>query len=131
MIRRLALSLAALVLGAGIALAGDSQENVHDHSAKHGGLVEHTSHHHLELVAEGATLTVYLRHEDGTEQDASAAKASATVLADGKAEQVALAPAGGNVLKGSGHFNAGTGTTVVVSLTLPDHAPAQVRFELE
>jgi hypothetical protein len=131
MIRRLALSVAAFVIGAGIALADDSHEHVHDHSAKHGGMIEHTTHHHLELVAEGATLTVYLTHEDGTEQDASAAKASATVLADGKAEQVALAPAGGNVLKGSGHFNAGAGTTVVVSLTLPDHAPAQVRFELE
>ncbi len=131
MIRRFALSVAALVLGAGLVLADDSQEHVHDHSAKHGGLVEHTTHHHLELVAEGATLALYLTHEDGAEQDTSAATASATVLADGKAEQVALSPAGGNLLKGSGAFNAGAGTIVVVSLALPGHAPAQVRFELE
>ena len=34
-------------------------------------------------------------------------------------------------LKGTGDFNAGKGTTIVVSLTMPDHEPEQVRFKLD
>jgi hypothetical protein len=131
MIRRLALGFAALVLGAGLATADEGHEHAHDHSAKHGGIVEHTSHHHLELVAKGGNLELYVRHEDGEDEDATGAKATATVLADGKTEQVTLTPAGGNSLKGSGSFTAGKGTTVVVSLTMPDHEPSQVRFKLD
>lgn len=131
MIRRIALSLAALTLGAGIALAGEGHEHAHDEGAKHGGVVEHSGHHHVELVAKGGTIELYVTNEDGKEEDASAAKASATVLADGKTEQVALAPAGGNGLKGAGGFNAGKGTTVVVSLTMPGHETEQVRFKID
>jgi len=131
MIRRLTLGLAAVVLGAGLAVADEGHEHAHDHSAKNGGIVEHTSHHHLELVAKGGDLELYVRHEDGKEEDTTGAKATATVLADGKTEQVTLTPAGGNSLKGSGSFNAGKGTTVVVSLTMPDHEPSQVRFKLD
>ncbi|MCC7251878.1 hypothetical protein [Hyphomicrobium sp.] len=131
MIRRFALGLAALVIGAGLAMADEGHEHAHDHNAKNGGIVEHTSHHHLELVAKGSTLELYVRHEDGEEEDTSGAKASATVLADGKTEQVTLTPAGGNILKGAGSFNAGKGTTIVVSLTMPDHEPEQVRFKLD
>lgn len=131
MILRLALGLAAFVLGAGLAVADDGHEHAHDHSAKNGGIVEHTGHHHLELVAKGGTLELYVRHENGEEEDTSAAKASATVLAGGKTEQVALAPAGGNSFKGTGDFNAGKGTTVVVSLTMPGHELEQIRFKLD
>lgn len=131
MIRRLVPALAAFVLGAGLAGADEGHEHAHDHGAKNGGIVEHTSHHHLELVAKGGTLELYVRHEDGEEEDASAAKATATVLAGGKTEQVALMPAGGNALKGTGSFDAGKGTTVVVSLTMPDHEPEQVRFKID
>ncbi|WP_295555850.1 hypothetical protein [uncultured Hyphomicrobium sp.] len=133
MIRQLALSLAALAFGAGIALADEGHDHgkAHDHAAKHGGIVEHTGHHHLELVAKGGALELYVTHEDGDAEDASAAKATATVLADGKTEQVTLTPAGGNGLKGSGGFNAGKGTTVVISLTMPGHEPEQVRFKLD
>lgn len=139
MIRRIAMVLAALAMGTWIAVAdeghdhveGDGHEHAHDHSAKHGGIVEHTGHHHLELVAKGGTLELYVTHEDGEAEDASAAKASATVLADGKTEQVTLTPAGGNALKGAGSFNAGKGTTIVVSLSMPDHEPEQVRFKLD
>lgn len=127
MIRRIAVGLAALAMGTLAAVADEG----HDHSAKHGGLVEHTGHHHLELVAKGGTLELYVTHEDGDAEDTSAAKASATVLADGKTEMVTLSPAGGNALKGSGGFNAGKGTTVVVSLTMPDHEPEQVRFKID
>jgi hypothetical protein len=53
------------------------------------------------------------------------------VLADGKTEKLELAPAGGNSFKGTGGFNAGKGTTIVVSLTMPGHNPEQVRFKID
>lgn len=139
MIRRIVIGLAALAVGASLAVAddshkhveGDGHEHAHDDGPKHGGVVEHSGHHHVELVAKGGTIELYVTDEDGKEEDASAAKASATVLADGKTEQVTLAPAGGNGLKGAGGFNAGKGTTVVVSLTMPDHETEQVRFKID
>lgn len=129
MMRRLVLGLAAVVLSAGLAAADEG--DAHDHSAKHDGVVEHTAHHHLELVAKGGTLELYVRHEDGEDEDTTGARALATVLADGKTEQITLTPSGGNALKGTGGFNAGKGTTVVVSLTMPGHEPEQVRFRLD
>ena len=134
MIRRIALGFAAIILGAGLAVADEGHDHAaheHDHGAKHGGIVEHNDHHHLELVAKGDTLELYVRHEDGKDEDATGAKATATVLADGKTETITLTPAGGNSLKGTGSFNAGKGTTVVISLTMPDHEPSQARFKLD
>jgi hypothetical protein len=136
MFKRIAFSLAALSLGASVAIAGDDHDHdhkakAHDHGAKHGGLVQHTSHHHLELIAKGGTLEIYVTHEDGDAEDTAGAKAQATVLADGKTEKVELAPAGGNGLKGTGGFNAGKGTTIVVSLSMPGHEPEQVRFKID
>lgn len=130
MIRTLIVGLAALILGGGVALAADD-ERAHDHSAKHGGVVEHSGHHHLELVAKDGALDLYVTDESGAPEDASAAQASATVLADGKVEKVALTPAGGNALKGAGTFSAGKGMTVVVSLTMPGHEPEQIRFAID
>jgi hypothetical protein len=133
MIKKIVVGIAALAMGAGIAMADEGHDHGkdHDHTAKHGGVVEHTGHHHLELVAKGGTLELYITHEDGDAEDAGAAKATATVLAGGKTAQVTLSPAGGNGLKGTGDFNAGKGTTIVVSLTMPDHEPEQVRFKLD
>ncbi len=149
MIRRIVIALAALAVGTGLAIAddghkhseGDGHKHVegdghahdqdHDHGAKHGGVVEHSGHHHLELVAKGSEIQLYVTNEEGKDEDTAAAKASATVLADGKTEQVTLASAGGNLLKGTGGFNAGSGTTVIVSLTMPDHETEQVRFKLD
>ena len=131
MIKTLVAGIAALVIGAGIAMADEGHDHDHDHAAKHGGVIEESGHHHVELVAKGGSIELYITGEDGKDEDASAAKATATVLADGKTAQVTLSPAGGNGLKGTGDFNAGKGTTIVVSLTMPDHDPEQVRFKLD
>ena len=135
MIKRCGIALSALVmafaLGAGLASAEEGHDEAHDHGPAHNGIVAHSGHHHLELVAVGGTIDLYVTHEDGDAEDVSGAKATATVLADGKTEVVTLAPATGNALKGTGSFNAAKGTTVVVSLTMPGHQTEQVRFKLE
>jgi hypothetical protein len=135
MFKRIVLGLAALAIGASLAMAGDDHDHGakhdHEHGAKHNGVVAHSGHHVLELVAAGNTLELYVTGEDGAPEDVKSAKASATVLVGGKTEQVTLAPSGENGLKGTGGFTAGKGTTVVITLTLPDHAPEQVRFKID
>ena len=125
------LSALAMALALGAGLAGADEGHEHDHGPKHNGIVVHSGHHHLELVATGGTIDLYVTHEDGEAEDVSGAKATATVLVDGKTEVVTLAPAAGNALKGTGSFNAAKGTTVVVSLTMPGHQTEQARFKLE
>lgn len=142
MLKKIAAVLSVLVLSAGVVFADDTHhhgkdhahdhgQDGHDHDAKHGGIVVHSGHHHLELVASGNTLVLHVTNEDGGAEDVASAKASATVLAEGKAETIMLAPDGASSLKGTGGFKAGKGTTVVVNLTLPGHATEQARFRLD
>jgi hypothetical protein len=99
---------------------------------KHGGIVVETSgHHFVELVASGDSIEVYVTHDDGEAEDTQDAKATATILAGGKKQDIALAPAGLNSLKGSGVSGLGPGAVVVVTLTLPGHKPEQARFTLD
>lgn len=102
-----------------------------DHKGKHGGKIVESGHHHLELVAADGSLTLYVRDEADKPEDVTKAKASATVLADGKTEAVELKPAAGGVFNGKGGFKAAKGATVVITLTMPDHKPEQARFKLD
>jgi hypothetical protein len=118
----------ALLLAALPAGAGDAHD--HEHSSKFGGKVVESGHHHLEVVAKDGVLEVHVGGEDGKPEDISAAKATATVLSEGKAETIQLAPAG-EALKGTGTFKAVKGTAIVITLTMPDHKPEQARVVLD
>jgi hypothetical protein len=118
-------TLALLLAASPAAMAG-----AHDHAPEHGGKLVESGHHHLEIVAKDGALEVYVEGEDGKPEDVAAAKATATVLSEGKAETIQLAPAGG-ILKGSGSFKAVKGTAIVVTLTMPDHKPEQARITLD
>lgn len=125
MLRMLTLATAFITIATLGALAhGDSK-------ALHGGKVVDSGHHHLELVAADGSLTLYVRDEADKPEDVAKAKASATVLADGKTEAVALQPAAGGVLAGKGTLKTSKGATVVITLTMPDHKPEQARFKLD
>jgi hypothetical protein len=116
-----------VMLAPALTLAADSARE-----PKHGGKVAETSGHHLvELVANGRSIDVYVTHDDGGPEDVKDAKASATVLAGGKSEQIALSPGEANSLKGAGELDIGPGAVVVVTLTMPRHKPEQVRFKLD
>lgn len=133
MLKRLLLVPAALVMTAAFAYADEGHDRdraSHGHDPKHGGVVVHSGHHHLELVVDGATIELFVSGEEGDAEDVAAAKASATVLVDGKAEQVALAPASAS-LKGVRNSAEGKVATVVVSLTMPGHETEQARFKLD
>lgn len=83
---------------------------------------------HVELVAAGNTLRLFLF--DGADRPiaAAGATAQAVILAGGRQTTVALTPSGDNVLAGTGDFLAARGMRAVVTLTLPGQRPAQARF---
>lgn len=125
MLRKLAVTVALFAAtGAGALAHGESKP-------MHGGKVVDSGHHHLELVAADGSLILYVRDEADKPEDVAKAKASATVLADGKTEAIALQPTAGGVLNGKGSFKVTKGATIVITLTMPDHKPEQARFKLD
>lgn len=142
MSKRLILIAAAAAMASSLATAHEDgseghthdhagEETAHDHTAKHGGIVVHSGHHHLELVAEDGALHLYVTAQDGTPEAIDNAKADATILSGGEVAQVTLEPASENTLKGMGSFVVAKGMTVVVNLTLPDHETEQARFRFD
>lgn len=134
MFKKLLLGFAAMLAATSLAVAHDDHDHeghAHDHTPKQGGVLVHSGHHHLELVAEDGTLRLYVTDQEGKPETIDGAKATATVLSEGKTEAVTLAHAGENRLEGTGSFKAAKGTTVVVTLTLPDHEAEQARFRLD
>jgi hypothetical protein len=129
----LTLSLVFLLAAAFPAWADDDHdhEQEHSHAAQHGGILADSGHHHLEIVAKDGTLAVYVGGVHGTQEMVSKAKANATILSEGKKVDVDLAPGEGALLKGSGPFKAGPGTIIVLTLTMPEHDPEQVRVKLK
>jgi hypothetical protein len=121
MILAMALALTSPVV------AGDD----HTHAGKHGGKVVESGHHHVEVVTRDGALEVYVTGEDGQPEDVKGAKAKAVVLSEGKKEDVTLAADADNALKGQGSFKATKGTTIVITLTMPGHAPEQARIKLD
>jgi hypothetical protein len=94
-----------------------------------GGQVQHLGNNtHVEVVASGNTLRLYVSTPDDKPLPVDGATATATVLVDGRTEKVQLHPAGGNVMQGSGQFSARTGMKVVVAIAMPGQRPAQGRF---
>jgi hypothetical protein len=127
MLRSLSIALLLTLSSIYAALAAGG----HHHDGKHGGMMGDTNgHHHVELVTEGQSMTLYVLHDDGELEDVSGAKATATVLSGGEMEKITLAPSG-DALKGEGSVELGTGDTVVITLTMPGHKPEQARFKLD
>ena len=69
---------------------------------------------HWELVATGGDLILYVFDKDEKPVDSAGGSAEAQVLIAGKNYTIALVPAGGNTLKGTGQFNAVKGMRVIV-----------------
>lgn len=93
-----------------------------------GGQMQDVAGAHVELVARGSDLVLYLFDADNKPMPAKGAAATATVLTGGKQETVTLQPEDGNVLRGHGSLAAQPGMKVVVSLTLPGQRPQLGRY---
>jgi hypothetical protein len=118
--------LAALVLAIATLPAA-----AHDKPVKgpNGGQLIHVEDAHYELLAKDNALTLFVSDNDSKPRTALVgAKASATVLTDGKTATIELKPATADTLVGTGLFIAKPGLRVVVSITETSRKPAQIRF---
>lgn len=93
----------------------------------HGGQLRMAGPYHFELVVGEGQLQVYLSDHADTPVSSQGVSGNAVVLSGAKAT-IPLAPAGENLLQGTGGFAPGPDMKVVVSLTFPDGKAWQARF---
>ena len=116
----IALAVAALPLAAG----------AHDVTkGPNGGPVVDSGGHHVEMVAKGADLTVFLTDEADKPLAAAGTKSARAIVQDGgKTATVPLQPAEPNKLVGTLAQPLGKRARVVVSATLADGHAVQARL---
>lgn len=100
----------------------------HETSGQHGGRVTDAGKFHVELVAKGETVEVFL--SDGEQKPVAAAgfKGTAILVVGGKPTRVPLQPADGNRLTGTAPVALGDSPKGAVQLTGPDGATASGKF---
>jgi hypothetical protein len=118
---------ALLVLGLGGPAAAHDDATLDAMPTPHGGQMRMAGPYHYELVIGERQLTVYLSDHANQPVPSQGVRGEAIVLSGGKTT-VALQPAGENLLRGAGEFNASPDMKVVVSLTFPDGSSGQARF---
>jgi hypothetical protein len=120
--RRLTLAFAL----AGLASAAFAHEIA---KGPNGGPVVDSAGHHLEMVAKGTELVLFLTDEADKPLASTGTKSARAIVQDGgKTATVALQPAEPNRLVGTLAQPLGTGARVVVSATMADGHAVQARF---
>ena len=121
-------ALLALALTITEAAHAHTDEYLDTVAAPHGGQLRMTGPYHYELVAKNNELTIYLTDHGGTNVASARAKGSATILSSKGKTRIQLLPAGENIMRGTGQFEAVPDMKVAVSITLPDQGAALARF---
>ncbi len=94
-----------------------------------GGPVVDSGGHHVEMVANGTELVLFLSDHDDRPLTSGGTKNPRAVVQDaGKTQTVALQPAAPNKLVGTLAQPLGKGARVVVSATMADGHVVQARF---
>jgi hypothetical protein len=94
-----------------------------------GGPVVDSAGHHIEMVAKGTDLVLFLTDAADKPLTAAGSKNARAIVQDGgKTATVALSPAEPNRLVGSLSQPLGSGARVVVSVTMADGHSVQARF---
>lgn len=114
-----------------IAVAASPLEVAAHEMAKgpNGGPVVDSSGHHVELVAKGSELVLFLTESDDKPLVSAGTKNARAIVQDGgKTTTVPLQPAEPNKLVGTLPQPLGSGARVVVSATMADGHAVQARF---
>lgn len=114
--------LSALMLASAPALA-------HESKGSHGGRQVDAGQMHVELIAKGATVDVYVADGAGKPVDASGYKGLAILVVAGKPARIPLAPAGGDRLTGTAPAEVAATAKGAVQITNPAGATAQGKFD--
>jgi hypothetical protein len=124
--RFLALVLVCAALIAPLPLA--AQGHSHDRGPN-GGQVADAGNYHVEAVAKGETLTVYLNDHDTDKPIPTAGfKGLAILVVGGKTQRVMLAPSGQNALAGKAAVALGTSVKGAIQITSARNSTVQAKF---
>lgn len=96
--------------------------------APHGGQLRMTGPYHMELVAKGGDLTVYVTDHADNAISVDGGLAKANIENGSTRTQVNMHPVGNNILRGVGTFSLTSSTVVVVFIKLPNQDGYAARF---
>lgn len=101
----------------------------HDAKGPHGGRLVDAGQMHVEMVAKGPTVDVYVSDGNGKPVDANDYKGLAILVIGGKPVRIPLAPAGGDRLTGAASTELGGAPKGAVQITSGSGATVQGKFD--
>ena len=114
----------ALVVGTLVAMPACA----HETAGQHGGRVTDAGKYHVELVAKGETVDVFVMDGEQKPLPAAGFKGTAILVVGGKPARVPLEAADGNRLSGKASVALGETPKGAVQLTAPDGGTASGKF---
>lgn len=117
------IALAGSILAATVALAHEK-----GNKGPHGGAVTHAGKYHVELVAKGTAVDVFVTDAKDKPVSANGMKATAILLVGRKSQRVTLTPAEGSRLSGTAAVVLPAKLKGAVQLTGPDGKTTQGKF---
>jgi hypothetical protein len=120
----LASSLAVLTILGFLQSAG-----AHEEKGPHGGHMVDAGNMHIELLAKGTTLDVFIADASTKPIDATGYKGLAILVVGGKPARIALTPAGGDHLTGTTPVEVTGDPKGAVQITSPSGSTVQGKFE--
>jgi hypothetical protein len=123
------MKLTTLFVAAALAMSGSA---AFAHAAKkgpHGGPQADAGSYHVEVVADGTSLAVYLQDHSSKAFSSAGFKGTAIFLIDGKPTRIPLAPDGDNKLTGTASVALPAAPKGAVQLVTPKGETVQAKFE--
>ena len=99
-----------------------------DMKSQHGGRMAEAGEYHVEMIAKGDVVEVYLADHNNKAVSATGHKAVAVLVADGKSQRIVLEPAGDTKLSGKASSALPASAKGVVQITPPNGKTVQARF---
>lgn len=103
--------------------------HAHEATGPNGGRLVDAGNLHVELVASGKSVNVFVTDANDKPVPAADFKGTAVLVVDGKAQRIPLAPAKGNQLTGEAQVAVPGSVKGAVQLQLPGGASVQGRFQ--
>lgn len=119
------MKLKTLALLAALAMA--TPATAHDAKSLHGGRIVQAGNFHVEMVAKGDTVDVYLIDHDNKQMALAGYKGLAILSVDGKSQRIALEAADGK-LTGKVTGNLPSAPKGVVQITQPGGTTVSAKF---
>ncbi len=119
--RKLGLAIFGVALIAGAAFA-------HDPKPKHGGQIVEAGDYHVEAVAKGTALEVFISGHDDKPVATKGFKGTAVLIVKGKPVQVALTPRDGNVLTGTSATELAAPIRGAIQITNSKNKTVQAKY---